>query len=602
MNIIWKLRRYLKKYAREYIVAIIALQTVAVLNLVPFWLIGRVVDEISEGSLTSSVLTINLAGILVSGFVMYALRYAWQNKLYGASIAITRELRRDLFRKLSTLPPSFYSRRSTGDLMAHATNDLNALEETTGMGIMTMVDSLIAGLTVILGMIFVVSGELTAVALLPFPILVYITRRYGANLHKAFSLAQASFSNLNEETRETIVGIRAVRSHGIKQRQEQRFSKTLDETLAANLSVAKLDAAFAPTIQVVYGLSFVISLSYGAWLINQGSLSVGLFTTFTLYLTQLLGPFMQFGWQFNVFQRGSTSWQRLESIFSEQNIIVEGKNTLPNKTELSLQVNIHAYKHHKESVHELQDIKFTVHAKGLVGITGPTGGGKSTLLQLILRQFSLQKPSNISIGGHLIEDLSFDSLRSQIAWVPQKPFLFSGTITENIMFGNPTATKTDIKWVADVVGMKAEIDAMSEGFNTKLTEGANNLSGGQKQRLTLARALLTGAGILLLDDPFSALDMKTEMIVRQNLKKYYGHKTMLLVSQRLPNLIEADHIIVLEDGHIIERGNHFELMSHQGWYSKVFKRQSQLDKPLPAQKGKYTQEKDTIQPAGEYYA
>ena len=210
-------------------------------------------------------------------YVMYGLRYVWQSQLYGASIAIAKVLRRDLFKKFSRLSPSFYSRRSTGDLMAHATNDLNAVEEATGMGVMTLVDSFIAGLTVIFGMIFIVSGELTAVALLLFPLLVLITKRYGSNLHKTFARAQASFANLNEETRETVSGIRAVRSHGIGQRQEQRFGKTLDETLEANLAVAKVDAAFAPTIQLIYGLSFVISLAYGAWLISHGQISIGLF-------------------------------------------------------------------------------------------------------------------------------------------------------------------------------------------------------------------------------------------------------------------------------------------------------------------------------------
>lgn len=312
-------------FSRQYIIAIIALQVVALLNLIPSWLIGRIVDSISKNELTMTYLLTHIGGIIVSAIAMYGLRYVWQSQLYGASIAIAKVLRRDLFRKFSMLSPSFYSRRSTGDLMAHATNDLNAVEEATGMGIMTLVDSFIAGLTVIFGMIFIVSGELTAVALLPFPLLVLITQRYGSNLHKTFGRAQASFSNLNEETRETVSGIRAVRSHGIGQRQEQRFGKTLDDTLEANLAVAKVDAAFAPTIQLIYGLSFVISLGYGGWLISHGQISVGLFTTFTLYLGQLLGPFLQFGWQFNVFQRGSTSWQRLEVLFQKKKKWLRGR-------------------------------------------------------------------------------------------------------------------------------------------------------------------------------------------------------------------------------------------------------------------------------------
>ena len=578
MDFLWKLRGYIKMFSRQYLIAFVVLQVVALFNLVPSWLIGRIVDSISDGELTLSLLMLYVGGIAGSAFAMYGLRYVWQSKLYGAAIGITRVMRSELFHKFSRLSPSFYSRRSTGDLMAHATNDLNAVEEATGMGIMTLVDSLIAGFTVIFGMVFVVSGHLTAVALLPFPLLVYFTRRYGARLHTAFGHAQASFSELSEETRETVAGIRAVRSHGIGQRQEQRFGKTLDETLEANLKVAKVDSAFAPTIQLVYGLSFVISLGYGAWLIEQGSITVGLFTTFTLYLGQLLGPFLQFGWQFNVFQRGSKSWERLDSLLSEPEDVTEGTITLSDDVRSSLDVNIHSFTHQGANRRTLEAIKFSVSEGGLVGITGPTGGGKSTLLQLLMRQFPVDGNSKMALDGNSIDDLTFDSLRSKVTWVPQKPFLFSGTIAENIALAKPDATDEEIKHVAKMAGIQAEIEAMADGFDTELREGGNNLSGGQKQRLTLARALLSGADILLLDDPFSALDMKTEVVVRRNLKAHYGHKTMLLVTQRLTNLIEADHILVLNQGQIEEQGSHHELVAKQGWYSMVYQRQSQLGK------------------------
>jgi ATP-binding cassette, subfamily B, multidrug efflux pump len=580
MNIIWKLKSYLKMFGRHYLIAFVALQVVALVNLVPSWLIGRIVDGISEQTLDSQAMIIYVVGIIVSGAVMYGLRFVWQSKLYGASIAITRVIRSELFQKFSQLSPAFYARRSTGDLMAHATNDLNAVEETMGMGIMTLVDSLIAGITVILGMIFVVSGELTAVALLPFPLLVLITRRYGVKLHKAFGKAQSAFSDLTEETRETVSGIRAVRSHGIAERQEQRFGKSLDDTIDANLSVAKVDAAFGPTIQLVYGLSFVISLGYGAWLIEQGSITVGLFTTFTLYLGQLLGPFMQFGWQFNVFQRGNTSWRRLEQLFSENTEVVEGDETVPKDGNTSMSFDIKSFTYQKANRKALDKVKFDLPSGGLVGITGPTGSGKSTLLHLALRQFQLKKPSSIHLAGLPIDSLTFDSLRSKLAWVPQKPHLFSGTIADNIALAKPDASLAEIEHVAEMAAIRAEIDAMPEGFNTQLREGGANLSGGQKQRLTLARALLSGADILLLDDPFSALDMKTEVQVRKNLKAHYSHKTMLLVTQRLTNLIEADHILVLNDGQVEERGSHHVLMKSQGWYSMVYQRQSQLGQTI----------------------
>lgn len=577
MSILWKLRGYIKLFMRQYIVAIIVLQIVALLSLLPSWLIGRIIEKIGKDGLTLSVLVIDLIGILLAAFAMYGLRYVWQSQLYGASIAITQRLRQELFYKFSQLSPAFYSRRRVGDLMAHTTNDLNAVEEATGMGIMTLVDSLIAGFTVILGMIFVVNGELTAVALLPFPILVYITYRYGKNLHKSFSRAQAIFSDLNEETRETISGIRAVRSHGIHQRQERRFTKILDDMLDTNLALAKVEAAFSPTIQWFYGVSFVVSLGYGTWLIHQGAISVGQFTTFTLYLGQLLGPFLQFGWQFSVFQRSSTSWQRLETLFTEQQDVIEGHHTLPVASSFALSLDIESFTYQDANRCALKNIQLEIPEGGFIGITGPTGSGKSTLLQLILRQFQLESVSRICIGDQSIDSLTFDSLRRKMAWVPQKPFLFSGSIAENIALGKSGASLTEIHHVAQMAGIKEEIDAMKDGFETQIREGGTNLSGGQRQRITLARALLSDADILLLDDPFSALDMKTEVVVRQNLKRFYGHKTILLITQRLPNLIEADHILVLNDGEIQERGSHLELIRKQGWYSLVYQRQSQLE-------------------------
>ncbi len=329
MELIWKMRGYMKLCTRRYLIAFVALQTVAILNLAPPWLIGRIVDAISADTLTRRFLLSHLAGILVAAIAMYALRYVWNSQLYGAAVEISRVIRRDLFLHFTAMSPSFYGKHSAGDLMAHATNDLNAVETAAGDGVMTLVDSLIAGFTVIFGMVFLVSGHLTAVALLPFPLLVFVTNRYGAGMQKHFGRAQQAFSHLNEEVRETVAGIRAVRSHGINQRQQQRFGEKLDETLDANIAVAKVDALFGPTIQLIYGTSFVITLAYGGWLISNNTITVGLFTSFTLYLTQLLGPFLQLGWQFNVFQRGNTSWKRLEALFAQKPDVVEGNKTLP---------------------------------------------------------------------------------------------------------------------------------------------------------------------------------------------------------------------------------------------------------------------------------
>ncbi|MGF1767334.1 ATP-binding cassette domain-containing protein [Enterovibrio makurazakiensis] len=598
MELIWKMRGYMKLCTRRYLIAFFALQTVAILNLAPPWLIGRIVDAISNDALTSQLLMTHLAGIFFAAIAMYALRYVWNSQLYGAAIEVSRVIRRDLFLHFTAMSPSFYGKHTAGDLMAHATNDLNAVESAAGDGVMTLVDSLIAGFTVIFGMVFLVSGHLTAVALLPFPLLVLVTNRYGVGMQKHFGRAQQAFSHLNEEVRETVAGIRAVRSHGINPRQKARFDEKLDETLEANIDVAKVDSLFGPTIQLIYGTSFVITLAYGGWMISENAITVGLFTSFTLYLAQLLGPFLQFGWQFNVFQRGNTSWKRLEALFAQKPDVVEGHAVIPNGAPSNLSVNVRSFAYTSYvgassigtsstdtstidtsssgiSISALKDVAFTIPAGGFVGITGPTGGGKSTLISLIMRQYGLSDvQSEITLAGINTEHLTFDSLRGKLAWVPQKPLLFSGSISENIAMGKPHATDEEVALVAEMAGIKQEIEAMTDGFDTQLSENGTNLSGGQRQRIALARALLVDADILLLDDPFSALDMKTEAIVRQNLKTHYGHKSMLLVTQRLPNLRHADDILVLDQGKVVERGKHQALMAEKGWYATVYERQA----------------------------
>lgn len=577
MEILWKLRSYIRMFARHYVIAFIGLQVVALLNLVPPWLIGRIVDAISEDRLTGTLLATHLGAILAAGFGMYGLRYVWHSQLYGASVGITQVIRQQLFWHFTRLTPEFYTRHSGGDLMAHATNDLNAVEQAAGGGVMTMVDSLIAGLTVIFGMAFVVSGELTLAALLPFPLLVYVTHKYGTNLQRRFGRAQGAFSSLNEEVRESVSAIRAVRSHGLNQRQQSRFDDTLDHTLETNISVAKIDSLFGPTIQLIYGSSFVISLGYGAWLISTGDITVGLFTSFTLYLAQLLGPFLQFGWQFNIFQRGTTSWRRLERLFAQQPMVKEGEAELPADATLDMAVDIEHFTYPAATQHALKQVAFSVPAGGFVGITGPTGGGKSTLISLLLQQYSLPESSRITLANMPINKLTFHALRSKIAWVPQKPFLFSGTVAENIALARPNASEAEIVHAADMAGILDEIHALPDGFKTVLNENGGNLSGGQKQRLTLARALLSDNDILLLDDPFSALDMKTEAKIRKNIKHYFSHKTIVMISQRLANLMTADHIVVMENGSIHEQGTHNELMTNESWYARVFTKQNQAN-------------------------
>ena len=574
MKLLWKMRHILRDYWKQYLFAFISLQTVAILNLLTPWLIGRFVDEANTGELSNTDLLSYIGLIIITALVIYALRYVWRSLLYGASIKLVKSQRDRLFSHFTKMSPDFYQKHTTGDLMAHATNDLNAVEESAGAGIMTLVDSLIAGLTVLTAMIFVVSGKLTLLALLPFPLLIWATNLYGNLLHKRFSVSQASFSALNEEAREAVSGIRAIRAHQLYERQSQRFNDLSQDTVNANRRVARVDAMFGPSIQLFFGMSFVIALMGGAWMINNGQMTAGLLTSFTLYLGQLLGPMLQFGWQFNVFQRGSASWSRLEKLFNLQPEVQDHANAVQAPEKQALTVDIESFSYPRAEHPVLQNIKMSIPAGQFVGITGRTGSGKSTLFRLMLREFNLPDQSHISLFDTSLSAIQLQSLRNQFAWVPQDPMLFSGTIAENIAFAKPEASQADVEKAAKLAAIHDEITAFKDGYQTMLGEHGINLSGGQKQRVAFARALLSDSKILLLDDAFSALDMKTEATILSNLQAMRNDKTILLITQRLPELITADQIFVFDEGQINERGNHEILMKNDGWYARIYRQQA----------------------------
>ncbi len=574
MNLLWKMRHILRNYWKQYLFAFISLQTVAILNLLPPWLIGRFVDEANDGSLTQTQLLNYVGLIAVTAVAIYGLRYLWRSLLYGASIDLVKGQRDQLFAHFTKMSPDFYQKHSTGDLMAHATNDLNAVEESAGSGIMTLVDSLIAGFTVLAAMIIAVNGKLALLALLPFPLLIWSTNKYGSMLHERFSVAQATFSSLNEEAREAVSGIRAVKAHRLDQRQQSRFSEVSNDTVKANRRVAFVDSMFGPSIQLFFGMSMVITLLAGSWMINQGDMTLGLLTSFTLYLGQLLGPMLQFGWQFNVFQRGSASWSRLEKLFNVEPTVKEAPDAVDVSDNTSLAIDIDSFSYPNSENRVLGQVKLSIPQGQLFGITGRTGSGKSTLFRLLQREFNLTGNSAVSIGDTALENIKLNSLRAQFGWVPQDPMLFSGTIAENIAFAKPEATQEEIVNAARMAAIHEEITEFKEGYQTILGEQGINLSGGQKQRVAFARALLKDTSILLLDDSFSALDMKTEAKILKNLQGLRGNKTIILITQRLPELITADQIIVLEEGEVIERGDHDALIANGEWYSKIFNQQA----------------------------
>ncbi|MGY0216723.1 ABC transporter transmembrane domain-containing protein [Endozoicomonadaceae bacterium StTr2] len=573
MDIFLRLGWFFKRHWMRYLSCVGLLVLVSLADLFPPWLIGQLVDDIQAGTFTSGDIIRSVLLIGFTGLLIYLLRNGWRILLFGSAIELGRVLRTRLFHHFTRMSPEFYQRYKTGDLMAHATNDVKAVESTAAEGVLTLVDSVIAGSAVIIAMIWICGWELTVVALLPFPVMAWLIYRYASLLRTRFGQAQAAFSDLNNRVQEAVSGIRAVRAHALSGAQREHFGEQSDRNVDTNMQVARVDALFDPTISICVGLSMLFSLGFGAWRIQSGMMTVGELTTFTIYLGLLIWPMFAFGWLFNIVERGSASMKRLESLLGELPDVTDKAADAHDQLQGDIQIQCQGFTYPGAERQSLQPLDITIQKGSFVGLCGKTGSGKTSLFRLLLRQYDSENVS-IYIGDRAHDSVSLDALRSRFALVSQEPFLFSASIADNIAFGRPETTQEEIEQVARLACIHEDILGFSEGYETLLGEKGVNLSGGQKQRLTIARALLLEADILLLDDAFCSLDMKTEARILDNLMRSKKRPTVVLITQRLTNLHKADQIIVMEAGKVAESGSHTELMDGQGWYARIFRRQS----------------------------
>lgn len=571
MKIFVKLKWFFKKEKKSYIIGIIMLLFVAILQLIPPRIIGIVVDQINNDSLTGAGLSKLIAILIASGIGMYILRYFWRIKIFGSAVKLARILRYRLFDHFTNMASSFYQRKRTGDLMAHATNDLNAIQQTAGSGVLSLVDSLTTGGFVVLAMAFI-DWRLTLFALLPMPVIAISTSYYGKLLHKRFRSAQAAFSELNDKTQESINGIKVIKTFGQEKEDIESFRSSSNDVVDKNIAVARIDALFDPTISVMAGLSYFISIAVGAKYVMEGSLTIGELVSFSTYLGLLIWPMLAFGFLFNIVQRGNASYDRITELLAEKTDIFDKAGALNERASGDIKFEISSFTYPDEKSPVLEDLSFTIKKGETLGIVGKTGAGKTTLLKLLIREFETTEGC-ISIGGHDIQNYTLKSLREAIGYVPQDPFLFSATVGENIAFAKPNATQEEIKEAAILSYIHSDIEDFTEGYHTVVGERGVSLSGGQKQRISIARALMLDPEILILDDSLSAVDAKTEATILQNLKENRVHKTTIITSHRLSAIQHANLIIVLKDGKIVQRGTHRELMDLDGWYKEMYQQQ-----------------------------
>ncbi|ELB2005470.1 TPA: ATP-binding cassette domain-containing protein [Vibrio parahaemolyticus] len=571
MKIFWQLRWYFRQKWKHYVGSILLFAVISALQLVPPKAVGVIVDGVVDNTLETNTLIMWLLGLIVLLFTIYGCRILWRIWLFGASWELGTILRNRLYRHLSTQPPRFFERYKTGDLMARGTNDVRNIVMTAGEGVLTAADSVITGIAVLIIMVTQVSWKLTVMALLPMPFLAVIIFFIVRILHQRFRVAQEAFSSMSDMTQESLNGVRMLRAFGLENQEQQRFEDVVDDTGAKNIAVARVDARFDPAIQLTIGLSFLLSVAAGAYLVDKGEITLGDLTAFTMYLGLMIWPMLAFAFLFNILERGSAAWNRLQEIFDEQPEIIGGTQPLDEKP-LPLHIKIDAFHWSKELPPALAVVDVTLEPGKMLGIAGPVGSGKSTLLTLLLRQHDLEN-GTIQFGDVKIKDAILPQWRNRFAVVNQSPFLFSKSIFDNIALGNPQATKEQVYQAAKLACIHDDIEKFPDGYQTEVGEKGITLSGGQKQRIAIARAMLLNAQVLVLDDALSAVDGRTEHQILKNLETHYRDQALIVIAHRLTALEAADEIIVLNHGHVTERGKHHSLLEHQGWYAEMFQYQ-----------------------------
>ncbi|MCD4820199.1 MAG: ABC transporter ATP-binding protein/permease [Candidatus Cloacimonetes bacterium] len=530
------------------------------------------IDKIGTENFTSIFLLKAGLIIVVLTAVMTYLRYFWRIFIIGVAWFIDREIRGDFFKHLMKLSANFFNRIKTGDLMAYATNDLNAVRMLIAFGFVIGVDILLLSIGNIFFMLDI-SPRLTLLAILPMPILSVIIIVLGKKIHFGFHKVQSSFSKLSGKVQESFSGIRVVKAFVQEESDLEKMSESAYEYVKESISLIKIQGIFHPSFILIIGISMLIVVVYGGEAAMFQEISLGEFVAFFQYLGMFIWPMIAIGWLVNLYQRGTASLKRLNKIFEvEPEITDKDVDSSISELDGEFQIKNLTFRYKDDLPLVFDDITLS-HEKGkTLAIVGRTGSGKSTLIDLVTRVYNPPQNS-IYIDNHELFEIPLKVLHSNIILVPQEIFLFSDSIAENIKIGKPNVTKLEIERVTKLTRIHREILEFENGFETMIGERGVTLSGGQKQRIAIARALLIDPKILILDDALSAVDTKTEKGILQNLIESRKNRTTVIIAHRISSLQHANQIVVLDHGKIIEKGNHAELLKKNGIYHDLFEKQ-----------------------------